>query len=241
MRPLLTIALLVLLVATLVSSAEASREVVIQPLDNSNVQRIEPGDLPAIVPSGCTVGNLNPPYYAISDWALPPEEYKYVFNPMPNCGVCPVGYQVTQVHILLQTAAANTLVMGVDLEDAVFPEGPDCPYPGPEDCFGGLYQVNLPGAGLYDVALPIECGCAFLNYTYLLSVHFQSATAAVDLVTDNRPGSCTSWNDWGQGWQDLFTYGFPGNLLIWADAVCCEPPISTDTETWSTLKGMFRN
>jgi hypothetical protein len=242
MRQLLVVGLVLVLACTLAAPALATRDV-------NPVQIVNPEptlyDPLAVVPGPCTVGNPNPAYWAIGDFLYPPEEYKLVFDPVDGCGACPFGYQITSVHVLLQSSSACTIIMSVDLEDAIFPDGPACPKPGPEDCLGGPYQVNLPGAGLWNINLPITCGCAFLDYTYLLSVHFQSLSCTdgtvPDLVTDNFPTVCTSWNNYGTGWTDIVrSFGFPGNLMMWADAQCCEPPVGTGTKSWGAIKGLFR-
>ena len=101
--------------------------------------------------------------------------------------------------------------------------------------------ANLPSAGLWDISLPLECACASPDYPYALTVSFESVTGGTpDLVTDNLPSNCVSWNDFGSGWVDLVSgSGFPGNLKIWAEADCCEPPVETMKETMGDVKGRY--
>jgi len=130
----------------------------------------------------------------------------------------------------------------VDVERADL-SNPQCPFPGPEECASDLYQVVLGQAALYDIALAINCGCLCVDGTYLLSVWFESCTsgAGLELVTDEFPSPCTSWNNWGLGWEDLVTgFGFPGNLIIFADAVCCASPSAVERTTWGTVKETYR-
>ncbi|NIM65395.1 MAG: hypothetical protein GTO51_05320 [Candidatus Latescibacteria bacterium] len=153
------------------------------------------------------------------------------------------GFDVNTVHVLLQTAVACSLLMSVDVEEAIFPTDPNCPEPGSEWCNSGLYLVVLPGPGAYDIGLPIDCPClaVFPPYKYLLSFRFEAANAPVDLITDNFPSPCTSWNNWGLGWKDLVVeYGFPGNLSFYADADCCEPTIPVEGKTWGAIKQLYK-
>lgn len=62
-----------------------------------------------------------------------------------------------------------------------------------------------------------------------------------EMITDDFPTACTSFNDWGSGWHDLVVdFGFPGNLVMWADAMCCEDPIAQERRTWGDVKSLFR-
>ncbi len=51
---------------------------------------------------------------------------------------------------------------------------------------------------------------------------------------------CTNWNNWGQGWQDLVNYNWNANLAIYADATCCENPVSAEPNSWGGLKSLYR-
>jgi hypothetical protein len=239
MRQLLKIGSLLLSLLILVALPAQARDVIVTPVDPSTIQKYD-----SRVPSAtCEVGNVNPAYWAIGGFLAPPERYAVVFRPQDSsCATCPLGYQISDVHILLQTSAAMTVVMSVGLQSATFPTDPGCAEPGPDECVAGPYQVNLPSAGLWDISLPITCDCAFKDFTYLLTVDFQSVSGGTpDLVTDNFPGACTSWNDYGVGWVDLLpAAGFPGNLKIWADADCCEVPIGTSEESVGGLKERFK-
>jgi hypothetical protein len=195
----------------------------------------------------CQVGNLNTPSWAIGDWALAPEEYKLAFDPltMGDCAaICPAhpvyGIDINSIRMHIQVDAACTLVMGVDVEEVTYPTSPDCPEPGEVVCASPLYQVDLPAAGGWILNIPIDCVCLTFGKMYMLGVYFQSSTCNMDLVTDNIPTNCTSWNDWGEGWKDLVAeYGFPGNLKIWADATCCEPPVPVEMKSWGSIKSLY--
>jgi hypothetical protein len=242
---LICFVVLTVLVSLPLTTALAEREVTIKPVD----------PVPSIISMGeqaigdpCLTGNLNGSAWAIGDWALPPEEYKLTFDPL-TAGTCfdicaPLpgrGIDVNTIHMHLQVDAACTIVMGVDVEEVIYPTSPDCPEPGPVVCVSPLYQVDLPQAGGWILNIPIECVCLTFGRKYMLSVYFESATGNIDLVTDNFPSNCTSWNNWGEGWNDLVTeYGFPGNLRIWADATCCEPPVPVELKSWGNIKSIYK-
>ncbi|MFH1680813.1 MAG: hypothetical protein ABIH26_09230 [Candidatus Eisenbacteria bacterium] len=226
-----------------VSTAGAKEKADPYPLESNVPLPIDRGV--TVRPVDCQVGNLNPPYYAIPGFILPPEEYKLVFDPNETCTACPDGVIITTVHVLLQTAELCTLVMAVDVEEAVYPNDPDCPEPGPELCNSGLYSVTIPQAGLWNIGLPISCPCMGMDDLYLLSFHIEDVGPETygtmpDLVTDNSPAACTSWNNYGNGWDDLYeVYGFPGQLSFYADATCCEAT-GTEESSWGSIKKRYR-
>ncbi len=238
-----TLSVVLVLLLSVAAFAE-DRAVVVKPLESMTATPITLG--PASPAQDCQVGNLNAAAWAISNFILPPEEYKLAFDPGATCSVCPMGMSVTSIHVLLQTAGACDLVMEVNLEFASYPGDPDCPNPGPEVCSSGLYNVNLPAAGLYDVALPITCDCVSMGRTYLLGLNIQSASCdpVPDLITDAGPATaCTNWNDFGAGWYDLLGQipAWPGNLLFYADVECCSPPVPVGKSTWGAIKSLYKD
>jgi hypothetical protein len=194
----------------------------------------------------CQVGNLNAAAWAISSFLSPPEDYKLAFDPLTTCTICPMGIAINKVHAYLQTKTACTLVMSVDVEEAVYPT-PGCTAPGPVMCSTQLYTVNLTAAGLWNVGIPITCPCLTVNKKYLLSVHFQSMTctiANIALITDAGPGMlCYNWNDYGTGWYDLLVAfpTWPGQLKFFADAECCSPPVPVEGKSWGAIKELYKN
>jgi hypothetical protein len=195
----------------------------------------------------CQVGNLNPPQWAIGGFLLAPEEYKLVFDPNLGCGSCQIGFMVNTIHVIVQTSAACDIVMGVDVEEADVTD-PSCPQPGPVMCATGLFNVNITGAGLWDIALPITCGCLTMERLYLLSFYLESVSCGdgtvPDLITDAGPPTlCTNWNNYGTGWIDLVAQyaTWPGQLVFYADAECCSPPVPVEDSTWGAIKALFEN
>jgi len=193
----------------------------------------------------CQVGNLNLPPWAIPGFLLPPEEYKLVFDPEGTCTACPDGILIDKIHVMLQMAEACTLFMGIDLETVAYPTDPDCPEPGAQLCGSPVYEVWIPGAGLWDIGIPINCPCVAVDDLYLLGLKIERVGSVTpgdvpDLVVDDYPAVCTSWNNYGSGWQDLVaTYGFPGQLRFWADATCCGET-KAEESSWGRIKKQYR-
>ena len=244
MSKLLLISLSVVLVLSLSVAAFADdRTVVVKPLDSTTATPLSQG--PAVVPA-CLVGNPNAPAFAIGGFIFPPEEYKLAFDPGATCSACPVGISVTTIHVYLQSSSACAIVVDMNLEEATYPGDPSCPNPGPVVCSSGAYNVNLPGAGLWDVALPITCDCVSSGKEYLLGFYISSVSCATvpDLITDAGPATaCANWNNYGAGWYDLLGQfpTWPGNLIFFADAECCSPPVPVDESTWGAIKALYKN
>jgi hypothetical protein len=225
--------------------ALAQRQVTVKPLTDTNAQLFNMGGGPGSSTQPCITGNLNAAAFAIVGFAAPPEDYAYVFNPLVGCSSCAIGFRVNTIHIMLRTAQACDIVMAVDVEN-VSDLDPACPgrSPGLEKCNSGLFSVSLPAGGLWDVALPIQCDCFLIDQLYLLSFEYVSSSCLPepDLITDGLPTVCTSWNNFGAGWLDLVTtFGFPGNLLFYADADCCDFPIPVDPKSWGAIKALYED
>lgn len=245
MSRLLVVSLSVVLILSISVAAYADdRAVVVQPLKSATVTPITLGSAGAA--QDCQVGNLNAPAFAIGGFIAAPEAYKLAFDPGATCSTCPVGMNVTTIHVYLQVASACDIVMTVDLEEAAYPGDPTCPNPGPVVCTSVPYNVGLPGAGLYDIALPITCDCVPTDRTYLLGFNIESisCTTVPDLITDAGPaGACTNWNNYGTGWYDLLGQfpTWPGDMIVFADVECCTPPVPVGESTWGAIKSLYGN
>jgi len=118
-----------------------------------------------------------------------------------------------------------------------------CDSPLYEYCVSDVYTITIDTPGLYDLALPLTCECAFVNYAYFLTFHFLTPFAEgmrPDLITDDVPWECKSYNDYGAGWEDLFGYSMPGGTVMYADAACCEQPVGGESTTWGGVKSLYR-
>jgi hypothetical protein len=132
------------------------------------------------------------------------------------------------------------------MEEAAWDADAGCWLPGPEVCISQVYTVQIDTDGLYDISIPIvdECECAAMNNYFLLSCHFPQLFPAAqrpDLVTDEFPVGCTTWNDFGFGWMDVIaSFGWPGEILMWGDAACCELPVADAPNSWGRVKSLYR-
>ncbi len=243
MKKLIVLALAGLL---LVGAATAKDTYQARRLTDDEIASLQP-----VARQDCMLGNLNPAAWALTGWATGFEAYKLLFNPSDQCPNCPMGFLIENVHMLLQFPVEGTILypyvftVYVDLEDAFWWDDIGCWWPGVEDCVSDPIQITIDAPGLYDISVPLPCECAYFRdatgmpYWYLISFHFVDEMLGT-IITDDFPTACTSFNDWGSGWVDLLEYGFPGNLIMWADAVCCEDPIDAEAKSLGEIKNLFR-
>ena len=220
--------------------------------ETPTVTPVDPADMPvrtAMPGTAFQVGNLNPAHWRLTGWFTGAEEYKYLFNPVEQLN-CPSGFQLTTVHMLLDFDDTMNYPIDfpvwVDLEDALWDGQRQCWVPGIEDCRSDIYTVTIDAPGTYDIAIPINCECAYMfdptgmPYWYLLSMHFPELFTA-NLITDNFSVPCYSWNNWGAGWFDLVAEGeLPGGIIMWGDVVCCDDPVAVEKRSWGDIKSLFR-
>ena len=240
MKKLLIFVAMILCIA-LAGSVLAAKEVKMTRLDDAVVENL------ATSRGDCVVGNMNPTAYAITDWVWGLEGYKYLFDPSQGCGAtCVNGLTVTDVHMLLNFGpedVPSTFSAYVDVEESVWDDLLGCWFPGPEICVSDVVEFTVTEAGLYDFTIPVVCDCMEFGYQYLLSFHITTEfpeAGRPDIITDEFPVGCTSWNDYGFGWQDMQGFDLPGEIIMWADANCCENPVATETETWGSIKSLYR-
>ncbi len=242
MRQFLLIGLCLLMVAGMAQAAD--KTVVVTPV-TGDVMNINQAGANGV----CVMGNLNTPAYAISDWVWGAETYKYLFDAdQTECTACPAGFKVEMVHFYMQFGAEDVPVdfdCSVDFEETIYDEALGCFLPGPVICESPVYTVSITDAGMYDIALPMvpdNCPCAFFGYKYAIGMTIYTAfDSNPDVITDAIPVGCTSYNDYGMGWYDLVTgFGFPGELIMYADIVCCENPVDNETNSWGEVKSLFR-
>lgn len=242
MKSLALFTVLALSLCMVAGSALADRDVVVtrvaQDVQSLNATKAAAAD--------CQLGNTTA-YYAITDWIYGAESYSYVFDAEQTGCVCNDGFTVEAAHMFLQFGVEDvpaTFDVYADFNEAAYDAGLDCWLPGPVACSTPVYTVTIPSAGLYDISLPMvpgDCACAYFGYKYAVTVNFVTAFASYpDLITDNVPVGCTSWNDYGMGWLDLQDFGLPGESTMFFDVVCCGNPVNTDATTFGDLKALYR-
>ena len=218
----------------------------------TRIDRADLQDMTILTPlNDGLVGNAyNDIGHSIPDWLVGDEAYKYLINPSAELPDCLAGFQMLSIGMVLDFPEGLPdpyyIFAYGDLETAVWDEDLGCYVPGAEEYTGPLTTFSVgPGLRIIDLPMP-DCACAFIDgpggvpYMYMLSVHFVGPVTA-DLVTDEFPVGCTSWNNKGDGWVDLVTdSNFPGELIIYGNVNCCNEPVATEDKTWGDVKSLFR-
>ena len=183
-----------------------------------------------------------------------------ILDPLANGCTCPSGYTVNSYSLVFAKIGSDvlethlTMALGHSYNLNLFPPGTVCFDPpgqdGPryqvpfyctlEEAFTvnieGFYKVTLTGAGL--------CDCIFLDYTQALHVPFlwdQHWGSQLFLVADDNPDHCPDYSvNPNMGFLWYTEIDAPGNIVMWADATCCENPVGTERDTWGSLKALFR-
>ena len=196
----------------------------------------------------CDVGNLNPPVYAITDWLYGNEGYKVYVDPW-SCP-CPAPERVKPLWVTMYVYAYDTIPtcgafqMQADVQLAG--GTPSCPVPVDNTvCTSAVYNVTIPGAGLWFIELPVE-DCPLMDGPFFISWWFLNdggcLPGPLTVVTDNVPINCDSYIDYRGYWEDLVVdYGFPGVILMWATVECSEESVATEQGTWGAIKSMYRH
>ncbi len=193
----------------------------------------------------CKIGNINQVAYVVSDLILQPEEYGLTLDPQPTCTQCYMGFKMRYIIIQLGTESACSLTLQATIGDAVTSSDPECLEPGPLLCESNYHHVVLPKGGVWKIPIPVDCGCLAMKLKYLLGIRILDVSCCGGgvpaLLTDNSPTPCTNWNNRGAGWSDLAEEfpDWPGNLLIYAEALCCESPIPTENKSWGVIKKLY--
>ena len=212
------------------------------------IERIENGtiDPPGLLSDAdCLVGNSNGVYYAIPNWIYGAETYAFLLDPMDTCG-CDAGFDLSALHMIVQFGEEDVptnFTAYAQISGTAWNSDTGRWEPGPAVCTGPETVIEIETAGLHDVTLPLSsCGCMEMVHSYAISYTFVDfLSSQPDLVTDNQPTAGTSWNDYGLGWFDLVSdFAYPGNIIIWAEADCCETPVSDEAMSWGELKSRYR-
>lgn len=226
----------------------ADRQAIVTPVTGDPIA-VNPSLAPLGADGVCQMGNLNPIAFALTDWIWGAEIYKYMFYADPaQCAACTEGFTVESVNLVLQFGVEDvpsTFDCRVDFEEAIWDEALQCNLPGPEICVSSTYTVTIDTPGLYNITLPMDTACACAHFGYWYGIGFEFVTAFTsgmepDIVVDEYPLGCTSYNDYGAGWIDTIDFGFPGEISMTAEIACCDNPVAAEQDTWGDIKAMFR-
>jgi hypothetical protein len=159
------------------------------------------------------------PFYAITDWFMGQEWYANYQDPEEYGCVDVWPFEVITVNFNIVVDHAFTFdvqgfVLDADLSD------PTCPVPGGVLCQTPMYQVAIPGAGHWIISLPMVDMCCVYG-VYFAAIYLPddiSAELADAVSEDDLTDVCRSYNDYGNGWEDLVVqWGWPGEMLLWSE------------------------
>ena len=182
-------------------------------------------------------------YWTIDSWFTGAESYAVYCDPT-DCPDCSGGWRPLSVTIYLYWENQNSCALTVHAEilEADLRE-PSNPTPGTQVVSASAQMTAGPfsPAGLWAVTIDLPEDCQAFSEPFFASVVFEDACdEPPQLVTDAGPcNSSASWNDWGIGWDELCTYGFPGNLSIYATLECLGSSPVHDA-SWTTIKSLYR-
>lgn len=242
----------ILLILTLIPVAAAAIEVIyLGPLD----------EMPVIDPSTDTAGIVGRP--GQPGHLLDPQVHSGLaaattFDPLVYDLPCEAGMLVRAIHLVVARVDdfGYPLVPSPSFADGSLrsdhPPGTECfapdtvaPDHGRTYCRdvqeGLMLEEDL---GFYELIyrdFDAECGCIDMLYTQALAINTPSSPE-IRLVTNIEPGHCPDHRlvPQMQGIARWFAFEAPGNLVVWAEVDCCETPVETTMQTWSTIREMFR-
>jgi len=235
----MTTRVLAFFVAVILTTPLAAKEVVASPALPSELHETAPATrAPGDVCEACNNGY----YWTIDQWFTGNEAYRVYCEPC-RCPSCPGGWRPLAVTMYLFWEVENSCALSVSAEIvSANTDNPDCPTPEDVVCASTPITVGpFSPAGLWAVTIPLPGDAPFLREPFYASLRFHSTCDELPaVVTDDGPcGPCVAWNDWGQGWQELCGYGFPGNLSLFA-TLECQGPTPVERATWTTIKTMYR-
>ncbi len=243
MRYLLTILIIALALPAVAANRDLPSDMRV--LDDANITRhsLERYE------SDCLLGNPAAPLGVVADWYYGHETYTTPVAPGQD-GCCAEGFVLTSVSFLIDFGVEDvpsTFYVRAGLRGSV-DNGGGCYQPSDELYSSPTYVVTLTKASLYEFEIPIEpvdADCVMDAGPYFAFVEFPEwfeDGKNPDAIVDDKTELCTNWYDfYGLGWEDLLVdYGFTGNLVMWADAVCCQEGVSNEDASWSGVKQYFR-
>ncbi len=172
----------------------------------------------------CIVRHDHGIVWRIDGWVAGNELFKSYIDPGQSCP-SPYPFAVTEINMPMYFGRATPLNVSVDIE-SVDLSVPDCPMPGELLTISQEYMLEVPGAGLYDIWIPLDTpvtvnGPFFAGF-FISNLLDPSDSAAV--LCDSVVQSCVSYNIWDAevGWVDLVDnpyWSFPGRLVLYAAGI----------------------
>lgn len=232
-------AIMLAMVAALVVAPAHAREVVAEHLGSPEVHEYAPGREPG---DQCDSGNSGY-YWTINSWFTGNESYAVYCDPT-GCSDCQGSWKPLSVTMYLYWNVENScaLTIHADVLEADMSD-PSRPTPRSTSVATSVPMTAGPfsPSGLWAVTVPLPEDCQSFTEPFFASITFEDTCGELpSLVADPEPCSeCTSWNDWGIGWDELCAYSFPGNLSIYASLECLGSSPVQET-SWTTIKTLYR-
>lgn len=204
------------------SPAGAMRHGTLKPLSSEAVLTTTPMQKAFYYASNCTV-YVNQPVQALYDWLIGDEIY-YAYQDLQFYNFnCDTTYPFVVTHIgqtlVLNDAGPMNMQVFLATVDPIY-SSPACPIPYELIYLSEEYQVNIPEAGVYSIAIALEQPTA-VSGPYFAGIYYGSDMSALypGIALDTTPYLCINYNDWGEGLTDLAQndyYNFPGSIHLFS-------------------------
>ena len=181
-------------------------------------------------------------YWVVNSWLAGEETYDVYADPA-GCPECQGGWKPVSVtfYLFWESAFAGSLSVSVGIREAASTSR-DCQEPGASICMSDPMPVGpVATPGLWAITLPLPDDAPLATEPFFATVLFHETRDQLPaLVTDRGPcAGCRSWNDWGEGPQELCSHGFPGTLSIFT-TLECQGATPVETRSWTAIKCMYR-
>ncbi len=170
----------------------------------------------------CTAASVDEIIYQMNGWVSGNELYKALIDPASDCNA-PYPYLVGGINMPMYFAAATSITVSVDVEEAV-PLTGNCKVPGNMLAISSDYTLSVPGAGYYNLWIPLDSPIA-VNEPFFAGFFIGSTVSVSSAVLiDSIQLPCYSYNIWDTtvGFVDLCNFppefgpefNFPGRLVM---------------------------
>src|SRR3990172_543215 len=153
MSRIMTLICIALILAVMSVSAANIKTGKIKKLTSSSSKTLRAASVLSAVVT-CIVRHDAGIYWQINGWLIGNELYKSYLDPSQSCTL-PYPFKIYEINMPMTFDAATPLIVSVDVELADF-TNPNCPVPGELLAISAQYQYDVPGAGLYDVWVPLD-------------------------------------------------------------------------------------
>lgn len=172
----------------------------------------------------CSVYPGGPAAYYIPNWIVGGDLYKAYQDPGETCDR-PYPFTIEDISLYLAYLATGSIFISFDIE-SVDSTDPTCLMPGSLLAISPLYQVSLDN-DFYLIQITLDTPIV-VEGPFFVGLYFDSAgnPEASGLVTDTIRVPCVTFNDWGEGYVDLYDVednvgdpAFPGRMLLYTSGV----------------------